>query len=248
MPHRNRKNKNPSRQQNAKGPGGSGNPGHHEEEGTLPKIPNPLPVQVQPTSEENTRHADQDQDRKRGIQLAGNLNKITAVYASITLIGIVVSLLGVLYNVHSSREALKLDQRAWVGPITTQVAVHSTADEKGLYFEVPYSNIGKTPALQVHSWIGNTGDPKRIEDHRPDGTQASGLLLPGGIMNTSTSGHPISLDVAQQIEQGASFYVYGQIWYEDIFKQQHWTRFCFQPGGQDLKAFAPCTGYNDTDD
>ena len=91
------------------------------------------------------------------------------------------------------RRNFRVDERAWVGPLSTAIASEDTPDGSGVIFEIPYTNTGKTPALKISSWIGQTSDMKSIRDHEPASDDiAQGMLMPSGVMNTSTADHPIS--------------------------------------------------------
>ncbi len=142
-----------------------------------------------------------------------------------------------------SREASKLENRAWIAPITSKI--HTEMGQSGIIFNVPFTNSGKTPALHVSAWIGAVGDFKDIGFGEPSRGHADELLGLDQVGNTSTV--PFPSDVIQKIQSGATLYVFGTIWYDDIFGGKHWTQFCFYPG-RDMKSFGPCGKHNGTDD
>lgn len=210
------------------------------------KIPNPMPVQVQPTTEDNQRHAKEENYHGRQTELASSLNWITGIAAVITLVGVIASLAIGIFNISSSRKALETDQRAWV---MTEPSV-TEKNSGGTYFKVPFRNTGHTPALHTHAWINSTGDYSRIPERDPVGNSENVpnfVVGPNDTGNTSTFDNPLSDSDVQKIAAGARLYIYGTIAYDDVFGKSHWTQFCVYPG-TDLKGFGPCAKHNTTDD
>jgi hypothetical protein len=114
---------------------------------------------------------------------------------------------------------------------------------------VLYKNTGKTPALKVASWIGTTDNVNAIPefDPFPPADSNSGLMAPDGVFNTSTMSNPFQATVMEEVRAGRPLYVFGTIWYEDIYSKKHWTQFCYRVG-TNLISFAPAAKHNRTDD
>jgi hypothetical protein len=55
----------------------------------------------------------------------------------------------------------------------------------------------------------------------------SPTIPPGGIGNTATIEGPTPPEIVQGIQRGGRYYVFGTIWYDDIFGQHHWAQFCY---------------------
>jgi hypothetical protein len=153
-------------------------------------------------------------------------------------------------SVVNADRSFKVDERAWVAPIITAIRSEPAKKGNGTIFVVPFSNTGKTFALHVHAWINRTANPNQVGDDRNDPAAPWILLAPGGVGNTSTADFPIAPSDVQSIKNGLRVYVYGTIWYRDIFRKDqrdHWTQFCIYPG-PDLKSFGPCDRHNEADE
>jgi hypothetical protein len=129
-----------------------------------------------------------------------------------------------------ARNAMRLDQRAWVGV----VKVNSFDLRIGPNFSVPFdmTNSGKTPALNVmtktslktiekrESFIPTYSDPTPTKPSR-------GVIQPQMHMELSSLPANISPTQYEDIENGRGIlYAYGDITYDDIFGLTHETTFC----------------------
>lgn len=130
----------------------------------------------------------------------------------------------------------KLDQRAWVTVFDIQV--EKTPSGK-TYFKVLYKNTGKTPALEVNACIAYTSYFHEIPDFDKEPSNSSGQMSPGGTFNTSTISKPLSVRDINRIKNGQiPLYIFGTIWYKDIYDVHHWTQFCFSLLGSFTAEFA----------
>jgi hypothetical protein len=74
------------------------------------------------------------------------------------------------------------------------------------------------------------------------------LLAPDGGGNTSTIDNPLPTGLIEPLmRNGLKLYIFGTIFYEDIFGKKHWTQFCFYPS-RNMDASLPCPIHNETDD
>ena len=79
----------------------------------------------------------------------------------------------------------------------------------------------------------------------PQHGESSTIFPPGGIFSSFTK--PIAVTALGPPSN--MVYVYGQIWYDDIFHQEHWTKFCYERHvlDQSPNAFEQCPVFNDCD-
>jgi hypothetical protein len=145
------------------------------------------------------------------------------------------------------RDNFKVEQRAWVVPFDLS-AEPFTGDPIKTIFKVLFKNTGRTPALKTHAWIAATPDLQSIPVTNPEELSGADAMIlgPNGIGNTSTQ-KPYPPEAIQLIKKGVRLYIYGTIWYQDVFGKHHWTQFCYYPG-TDLKGFGPCPIHNTCDD
>jgi hypothetical protein len=134
--------------------------------------------------------------------------------------------------IETNRKSANLDVRAWVSVYD----VHRDLSNRD-YAIVDFENKGKTPASNF-SVIAGAGPSTESEEKK----------LPGrGIVAPDVTYHS-AVPVIGQGNQSA--YVHGNIEYDSIFGNKHWTRFCSRefpktansPGG-----FGPCESGNEID-
>jgi len=145
-----------------------------------------------------------------------------------------------------------LDERAWVG-VTQTVLENSQQNSSNDDFRVEFKNTGRTPATDVCVWIvagtfifTNNWD---ITSNRTDWFRYSGMLAPDATGSINTTAYAIDYREVSAIQnQGLPYYVYGKIWYRDIFKVSHWTEFCFQIVWNPNFSALPITSHNTCDE
>ncbi len=134
----------------------------------------------------------------------------------------------------------RLDERAWVYP--DQMLADKTPD--GVTFRVSFKNTGKTPALNVSVVMGFVQVaafiPAKDDFLRAQTTSA---VLPGGSMNINTP--TVSEKIIQVVTNGGDGYVFGTVWYDDVFTNHLWNQYCAKVG-PDLK-FMATTIHNASD-
>jgi len=125
--------------------------------------------------------------------------------------------------------ARTLDERAWVLPTT--YSGETTADNNsGCVFNFRYKNTGKTPGLNLEAvcyWTREIGlIPKR--DGYPSVTEHEGLCAPGegGEIQSAVVPAKIMADISNT--PNSPIYLFGTIWYDDVFGFHHWSQFCFK--------------------
>lgn len=153
--------------------------------------------------------------------------------------------------VQAIQEQMRLDQRAWVGPRTFVILNPPLEANKPIEIGLEYSNLGKTPALNVSGfaqpglYVSTTqlnfskwGQP--LEGER-------GAQFPGFsshiVREFPAIPDPVFVDF---LKEKSFLYIYGNIEYDDIFGFHHWTHFCLRylvPS----HGFVYCETFNDVD-
>lgn len=175
----------------------------------------------------------------------------TAVYALISYNSLKQAVRGVDIaenTLKQIQENARLDQRAWVGPIVISV-VELKAGSIAT-FEIQIGNLGKTPALKNGNKIGIYGyyPTEKFVPHYFHEPYSISVIQPNQrLLEWAKSSVPLTKEMIDSFENGNSvYYVYGELLYEDIWKQPHSTHFC-QYLAKDLKNFLNCGVYNDAD-
>jgi hypothetical protein len=142
-----------------------------------------------------------------------------------------------------------LDERAWV----TAYSVRSTTNGANVFFTIEVKNSGKTPAINVTTWLDavtstNSEGLVYVEQTDPTNTIKYHLLGPENTYSLGTESGATDRNIALAINSHKThLYVYGKIDYEDIFRINHWTRFCWRVTA-DLGNFEGTTIGNSCDD
>lgn len=117
-----------------------------------------------------------------------------------------------------------LDQRAWIGP--GKIDRSSSDGTNNCFYILHFKNIGKTPAFKVVAVFNVATDINSIPifgEETPTNTSAQ-VLFPetDDQINSPTILPSI---IADAMNGKVPSYIYGIIWYDDVFKKHHWTRF-----------------------
>jgi hypothetical protein len=146
-----------------------------------------------------------------------------------------------------------LDQRAWLGFVeSTNIIFKANERPTTTYW---FINTGKTPAAEVKGHVssivlrfGEKFQPKYSSRDLPNPT-SSNLIMPNQRMffNNEGSGIITQRMVDALKNREVVWYFFGEVCYEDIFKEQHHVTFCsfLNP---DLTTTGSCQTYNQTDD
>lgn len=154
-------------------------------------------------------------------------------------------------SLRATIEQFRLDQRAWldIGDILKpNVILGSTPT-----WVIPIVNTGKTPAFHVWHVVTGRSYPKgekfKAVYTKFDKDRTFVAILPGPPTHSTytKTAHPITTTDIEHLGSGKDiFYIYGQMTYDDVFKQPHHTHFCFYLT-INLKDLAACDTYNDAD-
>jgi hypothetical protein len=126
------------------------------------------------------------------------------------------------------QEARKLDERAWVCPYYSDNNLFQETSSN-IALRIQIKNTGKTPAIVYGEWFGQVGDPNLIPQTDPTPIHSSVLLSPNVVLNlTADSISPVGMAF---IKNNIPWYIYGTVYYSDIFGDQHWTQICITLSG-----------------
>jgi hypothetical protein len=128
------------------------------------------------------------------------------------------------YQWRDLRRNFETDARAWVMASEFKTAHHlETGQIVGV--DVFYKNTGKTPSLNTRvsaAWIEL--DRRLPFSDVPTRWVPALPLAPNGIGSTRAYIRP---EVIKRLIAGETGgYVFGTIWYDDIFGRQHWNQYC----------------------
>ena len=149
-------------------------------------------------------------------------------------------------SLESSRDQLRLDQRAWVGLATASLEAVEVG--KPIYAHVVLFNSGKTIAKRAivayHLKFSPQPFKKLPPTTRSNENTSVGVLIPGGRYDSKFGSKANSVDIDKQNVANWYTYIWGEVEYNDIFKERHRTLFCEFRKGIDGD-FNQCGFHND---
>jgi len=177
------------------------------------------------------------------------IEKMTLVMAIFAVIYSLITF-GLLFIAMRQVDSMRKEQRPWA----IAGAQIQPMPDKGTPLTILFNiaNTGKTPAKSISAEFYietvKNGEEARLANSVKIFDLTTGILYPGIGPN-----YPIQYDLlASQIEDykaGRLFVVlYGTVVYTDVFKADHWSKFCgFYAGANGGFSAKKCTDYNDTD-
>jgi hypothetical protein len=179
-----------------------------------------------------------DAGRQTDKIIAADKRLADAMEGSVTLAGT---------SLQETQNSFRDDQRAWIAPVSGT----TTLDESHpLRVDVLYSNLGKTPALEVStilSWKSvPAGQPIQIEYAPPVKRVNSGTAYPNSkaVMFAKNDTVPTKQEL-DAIQSGRTiFYFFGSIDYKDVYGRKHWSHLC-NVVHPDHSGVYSCNVYND---
>ena len=119
-----------------------------------------------------------------------------------------------------------LDERAWLGVLFLNVESNIPGHPTGICFNPEVKNTGKTPALNVIISQSFTHDRNAIPifDQASPSKNVLGFIQAGGTETGAVSVAGAVFDHFD-IQKESPFYIYGTVWYDDIFGGHHWTQY-----------------------
>ncbi len=122
----------------------------------------------------------------------------------------------------------RLDERPWL--IFNSFDGEMAEDGTNLVVKMKYRNTGKTPAVNVQNIMGFAGSTNFIDsmDQKPTPAVYGGIYGPGDSGDMRSPPVPPELLYAEK--NGVDMYMFGTIYYDDVFGDSHWTQYCFKIG------------------
>lgn len=154
-----------------------------------------------------------------------------------------------MQNIHVAREAMQLEQRAWI--FVTETRVNDLQVGKPLDVLLGVKNTGRTLARNVQIAMQIDPLPKgHAPEPKLDRAENRGTIPPNGTLMLHISRgrslpEGLTEEGLQAIRRGELVvWIYGTIHYEDVFESRQATMFCYtlQPDG---KTFHAADVYND---
>jgi hypothetical protein len=131
-------------------------------------------------------------------------------------------------QIEQNRLANQMDERAWVFVKLADNALNVSTNFGT--FIVTMKNVGKTPAL-ITSVFGNMAEAiTDIPAHDPVGTKLNMMIIPeneGVTKNEGVTQITFPPTIESRILQNSKVYVFGTIYYSDIYGTRHWCQYCF---------------------
>lgn len=127
-----------------------------------------------------------------------------------------------------SKTARILSERAWIAMDT--IIFTPWNDGAEYTYVIHFKNTGQTPGIRYQinafQWTNNLiSIPKKDRQPTPENPY-SGLLAPSAGIDANTGN--ITTDDVRNIKAGKPYFIFGTIWYDDIFQGHHWSQFCVQ--------------------
>lgn len=192
------------------------------------------PPNINPTPYDALESNAQEGESDKPFISKRNREKLELFAITIALVVAVVSVFQSCFTFRQARSAerqlkemhkqLIIDQRAWVNVFS--IARTDFANPT-VRFEAHFKNTGKTPAINTRAEMGVTTNINLVTSHisPPNSSQQ---ILPPDVESQVQCFFPIPDTERTNILSGKeAVYVYGTIWYDDIFTNQHWSRFCW---------------------
>lgn len=148
------------------------------------------------------------------------LKLLTIIGAFASAVTVVV----VVLQLKDSRETRILDEKAFVAPVPITLTLHYSNGPS--FYSVILHNYGRTVARKVVIEVGATNTADAIPEPEIEPKISFSFLAPSG--ETTVDSQFISHEMWDAAKAGKiPLFIYGTVWYEDIFGHSHWTEFCW---------------------
>jgi hypothetical protein len=153
-------------------------------------------------------------------------------------------------SIRVTQDNIRLDQRAWVGPIAASIVTLKEGTNTNVKIE--FKNSGKTPAIKLENRVGlvayrsDTKFVPRYDLPRVTIQDSISVVQPSEQFLINAESHGVATEriIADIKNETIIYYIFGVLTYEDIFHQPHYTHFCFYVATS-LKELTNCSTYND---
>jgi hypothetical protein len=155
--------------------------------------------------------------------------RLHLIFAAVIAIAAVVYTTAAIWQLRLFSRQVTVEQRAWVGINAIRIRTEFRPEEP-IRFEVRSENTGRTPALNVVIKKIVSSDPPNQEtiDIPIDELEPTKIVIsPGNKFSGLTK--PVRLtetEIEAIKENRARIYIFGTIYYEDIFDRGHKTTYC----------------------
>lgn len=140
------------------------------------------------------------------------------------------------------RANFKIDNRAWVMPFEYKKTTDFNKNVIGA--NMFYKNTGKTPALDLQVFVGWAAGESLIPKRDiPSDNSPKFALAPDGVGNSAPNIPPAVVKGVTIGNPGG--FIFGTIWYKDVFGYAHWNQYCVGIGPH-FDYFTACTIHNAT--
>ena len=158
-------------------------------------------------------------------------------------------------GIKATQEAMRLDQRAWIG--TDGIISNPTSPEVDKTWDVivSWKNTGKTPAKNIIMWNAEhvLKNPPNVNVDCAEAIshKATTTLLPPNASYKAIlhvgDGAKVPSTWEKDIDDAGALYIDGCVIYDDVFQRKHWMTYC-GVFNRKITAFDLCKRYNDTGD
>jgi hypothetical protein len=124
------------------------------------------------------------------------------------------------------RRQREVDERAWLAPSPVNPLTLNYSDPSRIFYALRTRNCGKTPAKNVRTVVNWTTNANSftMPDIKPN---ISPQFIPlDGESVIETPIIPYNIYTAAK-SGNLPLFIYGTVWYDDIFGVEHWTQFCW---------------------
>lgn len=208
-----------------------------------------IPPAIDKDSEAGKRRNHCKEEIKFGLEILGFIIGVIVagifLYQSCEMRNATVAANKQLAEMQDSR---KLDERAWISSYGIEQIVSD--DKTSELLIIDFRNTGKTPALNTRNVITVGFDTNHIQVTEGMPISTAGMISPQ--QDGKIYSNPIPSSYLIMVANGTPIFVWGTIWYDDIFGRHHWCQFCFK--GQESTVnkaminFIPTAFHNTCDD
>lgn len=125
-------------------------------------------------------------------------------------------------QLNEMKRTSELEERPWI--FCTMQDNSLDIQSSSCVVTIILKNTGKTPVVNFATTENSTANPTDIKDVDPKAEGLKYFLIPTDVYGLR---YPIPQNMVLALQHGKTIYVFGTIYYFDIFGRQHWTEFCY---------------------
>jgi hypothetical protein len=213
------------------------------EQSTEQSLPERKVVQSpEPSQSENTTQPTQNKPKKRCWRDKRWRHPQVIVNGALAFIAVIAAII-YYCQLQQMKRQLTLDQRAWVTVSEIKLLAPLKVGERPT-LQVKFLNSGRTPALDAHGagvvFIKDSvKESELVENVLSGGENSHAVIGPNDIsyVYIKRSEALENDETFKAIEDGKirRLFVFGVVWYKDIFGYTHKTRYCYSIFGEILQ-------------